>query len=845
MDERILIGILLGLAGSLSPVICGPWPVHDTHDEIIVIEEPPHPTCLEGLQSCRNESACNSVLDTIPKEHVCGKSSMLCPAEGRRTCMHMILYLRRHVKFKDCTCPHNINNFDKCLEMRRTILQHTCMDPNWHEKTTERLAESMESNRPIPHDSIWNLGGSTSQTSAPISSNYERSQDDEGAFSLLTELTKLSIMLEVSKIHKNSGEPNASDTVDNASDTVDTPSSSLYSQQENNRQMSTVPTSTMPSSTTPTWKGGWPKKTSCLRRQTLCTAHPECSKVLKAFKDACTVRKNQCEADDRTECTRRADELRPSGLFSCPCHHHTFKDGRCDKIKQKYKFHPCLVEKDPFIIGSGSHRPSLTGPTEVPFERGYTCTTEDNSKENMCIPMYDKCERDSSCRLPLARVIDACEWENGGCKRESCFPALNDFYIKVDPLLSRQMLFCCCTKGDERCQSKQMMLQPKCSLEINPEPSCLVQIEQCKGDSRCGARWNMYNDTCRFDNDGKCLANTSDCREAFVAIQGYDLTTRCSCRSHRHDNLQKCRYLQRVIHANPCTALSIHKFDNVTPKSTISDQPPKTDSPNFVSKPTCFTNKSQTAYPVPKYFEETSILRIDNSTDVLCPTLCTCTGSMKRDIACRVLTPCLRRQSCSKNGIMFTHGSKLPETQSHRGKCRCLHGEIICSNPTKTTDAATDSIILNLGYSTKEKSLLKDNSVDFDTENLTQKLTLLLNGRRRKLQNCQLTVLEETHGNIVYGVHSRKGASEIDCLEPTKMLNLLIDQSHNSVTNDAHLSIFKVSHYVDGTVKTSANVDSQSSSSGAKQIFHNQTKTISTIILITVTLFRLYGLPVG
>jgi len=86
-------------------------------------------------------------------------------------------------------------------------------------------------------------------------------------------------------------------------------------------------------------------------------------------------------------------------------------------------------------------------------------------------------------------------------------------------------------------------------------PSCHLLARSCRESKNCRRSLERYEQACSVDSDTKTCAGTyTACREAMVEILGTDLRTNCACSGTAGDfrELFECIEYQRLFWVNPC-----------------------------------------------------------------------------------------------------------------------------------------------------------------------------------------------------------------------------------------------------------------------------------------------------
>jgi len=86
-------------------------------------------------------------------------------------------------------------------------------------------------------------------------------------------------------------------------------------------------------------------------------------------------------------------------------------------------------------------------------------------------------------------------------------------------------------------------------------PSCHLLARTCRDSKNCRRSLERYEQACSVDSDTKTCAGTyTACREAMVEILGTDLRTNCACSGTAGDfrELFECIEYQRLFWVNPC-----------------------------------------------------------------------------------------------------------------------------------------------------------------------------------------------------------------------------------------------------------------------------------------------------
>jgi len=116
-------------------------------------------------------------------------------------------------------------------------------------------------------------------------------------------------------------------------------------------------------------------------------------------------------------------------------------------------------------------------------------------------------------------------------------------------------------------------------------PSCHLLARSCRENKNCRRSLERYEQACSVDSDTKTCAGTyTACREAMVEILGTDLRTNCACSGTAGDfrELFECIEYQRLFWVNPCVVdaqKDYHLKLEITPAWTPRNTPPVVQSP--------------------------------------------------------------------------------------------------------------------------------------------------------------------------------------------------------------------------------------------------------------------------
>lgn len=118
-------------------------------------------------------------------------------------------------------------------------------------------------------------------------------------------------------------------------------------------------------------------------------------------------------------------------------------------------------------------------------------------------------------------------------------------------------------------------------------PSCHLLARSCRDSKNCRRSLERYEQACSVDSDTKTCAGTyTACREAMVEILGTDLRTNCACSGTAGDfrELFECIEYQRLFWVNPCVVdaqKDYHLKLEITPAWTpeIPYTPPIVETP--------------------------------------------------------------------------------------------------------------------------------------------------------------------------------------------------------------------------------------------------------------------------
>jgi len=148
--------------------------------------------------------------------------------------------------------------------------------------------------------------------------------------------------------------------------------------------------------------------------------------------------------------------------------------------------------------------------------------------------------------------------------------------------------------ADDQCFRAQSVLHPPCaqtpaswSGRDEDLPSCHTLARSCRDSKSCRRSLERYEQACSVDSETKTCAGTyTSCREAMVEILGTDLRTNCACSGTAGDfrELFECIEYQRLFWVNPCVVdaqKDYHLKLEITPAWTPDNQytPPIVQTP--------------------------------------------------------------------------------------------------------------------------------------------------------------------------------------------------------------------------------------------------------------------------
>jgi len=144
-------------------------------------------------------------------------------------------------------------------------------------------------------------------------------------------------------------------------------------------------------------------------------------------------------------------------------------------------------------------------------------------------------------------------------------------------------------------------------------PSCHLLARSCRDSKNCRRSLERYEQACSVDSDTKTCAGTyTACREAMVEILGTDLRTNCACSGTAGDfrELFECIEYQRLFWVNPCVVdaqKDYHLKLEITPAWTpeIPYTPPIVETP-IQTLPTRRTTQFRPTRPPPEIEKTTT-----------------------------------------------------------------------------------------------------------------------------------------------------------------------------------------------------------------------------------------------
>jgi len=186
-----------------------------------------------------------------------------------------------------------------------------------------------------------------------------------------------------------------------------------------------------------------------------------------------------------------------------------------------------------------------------------------------CHLAMDRCERDPACRSYLeqvkSRCVDNCNRDRCMATVRDFYRK-----IPRQHSLDIAFCLCKKYGDDDQCFRAQAVLHPACaqnpenwSGNEDDLPSCHSQARKCRNTKSCRQKLERYEQACSVDSETKTCAGTyASCRAAMVDIIGTDLRTSCACSGAAGDfrELFECIEYKRLFWVNPCVVDSQKDF---------------------------------------------------------------------------------------------------------------------------------------------------------------------------------------------------------------------------------------------------------------------------------------------
>jgi len=287
-------------------------------------------------------------------------------------------------------------------------------------------------------------------------------------------------------------------------------------------------------------------------------------------------------------------------------------------------------------------------------------------------------------------------------------------------------------------------------------PSCHLLARSCRDSKSCRRSLERYEQACSVDSETKTCAGTyTSCREAMVEILGTDLRTNCACSGTAGDfrELFECIEYQRLFWVNPCVGPTRRRTTPrptervirpvMTPAWTAPTPPARTTrltrrpsrpkvtkppSPGKNVTPVSLSPKTTTTTLPPRYcnlaypnFTDGNVKYIregfekrlyDEDVGKSGSRLCGCNAGP--ELKCTWLEE-IEKKPCNTDSAFYSHAS--PFYLAYRGQCLCYSGEFICAKHDTSKGSKKDKkvqvaesppgVYLYLGYSKKDSLILQ------------------------------------------------------------------------------------------------------------------------------------------